>query len=159
MWKSCSKNLKPKSHKACILVYLYFEYYFDTTFMNPGILIIEDEEHVRETIALLLQNADYRVKTLSGGEGLYEAIESFQPDVILLDIILKNEDGRTICKGLKSNPETSAIPVVILSAVPEIYNTISEVGANDVISKPFNERTLLSRIQRQLSNSASANLC
>ncbi|WP_207531701.1 response regulator [Desertivirga arenae] len=127
--------------------------------MNPGILIIEDEEHVRETIALLLQNADYRVKALSGGEGLYEAIDTFQPDVILLDIILKNEDGRTLCKELKSNPETSVIPIVILSAVPEIYNTISEVGANDVISKPFDERTLLSRIQRQLSNSASANLC
>ena len=119
--------------------------------MNPGILIIEDEEHVRETLTLLLENADYRVKALAGTTGLNEAIQEFKPDVILLDIILKNEDGRTICLDLKSNPKTSSIPILILSAIPEIYNTISEVGANDVISKPFEERTLLSRIQRQLS--------
>jgi DNA-binding response OmpR family regulator len=126
--------------------------------MSSGILIIEDEEHVRETLALLLENADYRVETLEGSEDLYETINEFKPNLILLDIILKNEDGRTICLNLKSNPETQHIPIIFLSAVPEIYNTIIELGANDVISKPFEERILLCRIERQLSNAAFPNL-
>lgn len=125
--------------------------------MTSGILIIEDEEHVRETLALLLENAEYRVETLDGSDNLYETIEEFKPSLILLDIILKNEDGRTICQNLRDNQQTAHIPIIFLSAVPEIYNTISDVGANDVISKPFDERTLLSRIERQLSNFANAN--
>jgi len=126
--------------------------------MTPGILIIEDDEYIRETLKLLLENVEYRVIALANGERLKELIDEFKPDVILLDIILNNEDGRTICRGLKSDPETCNIPIVILSAVPEIYNTINDAGANDVVAKPFDERTLLNRIERQLSNSAFTRL-
>lgn len=122
--------------------------------MCQRVLIIEDEEHVRETLALLLEDAGFMVRSCATGKNIFNTIDEFYPDLILLDIMLEDLDGRDICRALKQNPRTSSIPVVILSAVSEIYNTISEVGANDIVAKPFDERTLLNRINRQLSNSA-----
>ena len=121
--------------------------------MSNRVLFIEDEDNVRETISLLLQGAGYVVRTYATGENIFEKISEFKPDLILLDIILGDLDGREICRDIKSNPETTHIPVIILSAVPEIYNTIMDVGANDIVAKPFEENVLLSRIQRQLFNS------
>jgi len=115
--------------------------------------VIEDEEHVRETLQLLLTNAGYQVTASANGKNIFELIEEFNPSLILLDILLDEMDGRDICKAVKSTPLTASIPIIILSAVQDIYNSIIEFGANDVVSKPFDERTLLNRIERQLSNS------
>lgn len=120
--------------------------------MDKRILVIEDEDNVRETLDLILANAGFSVRTSATGIDIFNIIEQFHPDVILLDVMLDEIDGRDICKAIKQNPATNQIPVVMLSAVPDIYNAISDVGANDVISKPFDENILLSRIERQLTN-------
>ena len=121
--------------------------------MDRRILVIEDEDNVRETIDLLLRNAGFTVQSFPTGKEVFSAIGNFNPDVILLDVMLDDMDGRDICKSIKSDPVTHHIPVLMLSGVPDVYNAIADVGANDVISKPFDEKTLINRIERQLSNS------
>ena len=121
--------------------------------MDKKVVIVEDEDNVRETIELLLTNAGFTVKSFATGNEILRTIQEFNPDVILLDVILGDIDGRDICREIKTNSITSHIPVIMLSGVPDVYNAILDVGANDVISKPFDETTLLNRIDRQLSNS------
>ena len=121
--------------------------------MDKKVVIVEDEDNVRETIELLLTNAGFTVKSFATGNEILRTIQEFNPDVILLDVMLGDIDGRDICREIKTNSITSHIPVIMLSGVPDVYNAILDVGANDVISKPFDETTLLNRIDRQLSNS------
>jgi CheY-like chemotaxis protein len=120
--------------------------------MEQKILVIEDDDIVRDTLELLLSYKGYEVATSSNGVDAIDQVSEFQPDLILTDIFLGESDGRIICQLLKSNPETSHIPVIIMSgSSSEIYNTIVGVGANDVVLKPFDEETLMHRVHRQLS--------
>jgi DNA-binding response OmpR family regulator len=121
--------------------------------MDRRVIIVEDEDNVRETLELLLTNAGFKVQSSATGANIFNTIHDFNPDIILLDVILDNLDGRDICRSIKDDPTTRHIPVIMLSGVPDVYNAILDVGANDVVAKPFDEMTLLSRIERQLSNS------
>ena len=116
------------------------------------IFVIEDDDIVRDTVELLLRYKGYQVITSATGRDVLERIEEFKPDLILTDIFLGELDGREICQCVKNNPKTNHIPIIIMSgAASEIYNTIAGVGANDVVLKPFDEQTLMSRVQRQLT--------
>ena len=120
--------------------------------MAQRILVIEDDDFVRDTIEVLLKGHGYKVYTSPDGLDVLPQIAESQPDLVLTDIFLGESDGRLICQEIKSNPDTSHIPVIIMSGSSgEIYNTISAVGANDVVLKPFDELTLLNRVSRQLS--------
>ena len=116
------------------------------------ILVIEDDDIVRDTIELLLRYSDFQVISSSTGLDVLSKVDEFKPDLILTDIFLGELDGRVICQSIKSNPETTHIPIIIMSgSASEIYNTIIGVGANDVVLKPFDEQTLMNRVHRQLS--------
>ena len=116
------------------------------------IFVIEDDDIVRDTIELLLRYKGFQVLTSSNGLDAISKIEEFKPDLILTDIFLGESDGRVICQSVKNNPATHHIPIIIMSgAATEIYNTIIGVGANDIVLKPFDETTLMSRVERQLS--------
>lgn len=119
--------------------------------MKRRILVIEDDDIVRETVQLLLEYKGYEVYTSSNGINIYSIVEEFKPNLVLTDIFLGEADGRVICQEIKRNPKTNHIPVIIMSGASDIYNTISGVGANDIVSKPFDEQTLINRLQRQLS--------
>jgi DNA-binding response OmpR family regulator len=134
-------------HSTCIKFVLFI-----VKNMKRRILVIEDDDIVRDTVELLLRYKGFKVETSSDGLDIETKISEFQPDLILTDIFLGESDGRLICQSLKTNPETSHIPIIIMSgAAGEIYNTISGVGANDIVLKPFDEQTLITRVQRQLT--------
>jgi DNA-binding response OmpR family regulator len=120
--------------------------------MDKRVIVVEDEDNVRETLDILLSNAGFDVRSSATGTDIFTTIQEFNPDIILLDVMLDDLDGRDICKAIKENEVTSHIPVIMLSGVSDVYNAIADVGANDVVSKPFDEQTLLKRIERQLSN-------
>ena len=115
------------------------------------ILVIEDDDIVRDTVKLLLEYKGYEVITSANGSNARTIIEKFNPHLVLTDIYLGDADGRIICQEIKNNPKTSHIPVVIMSGSPDIYNSIAGVGANDIVLKPFDEQTLMNRLQRQLT--------
>jgi len=121
--------------------------------MRARILLVEDEEMTRETIELLLTSNQYLVQSCPTGKNILETVADFSPNLIVLDILLGELDGRELCKELKANPVYRNIPIIVISGAPDIYNSIASSGANDIVLKPFEERTLMNRIERQLANS------
>jgi DNA-binding response OmpR family regulator len=120
--------------------------------MSKRILVVDDDESVRDSIEILLNIAGFHVFKSATGSDIFQTIQFSRPDLILLDIHLGDSDGREICKAVKTNPATSAIPIIMVSAEEKIYNAIVTSGANDVVSKPFTEDVLLSRVHRQLAS-------
>jgi CheY-like chemotaxis protein len=108
------------------------------------ILVVDDEHSLRETIRSVLEFEGYRVVTANNGrEGIDLLKKILRPCLILLDIMMPNMDGRDFLDGLRSDPATASIPVVVISAC--------EWSAGDTvarIAKPFRLETLLTTIQR-----------
>jgi len=114
------------------------------------ILVIEDDADVLAAVESILTVKGFEVYTSSTGLDAMSLVEEKKPSLVITDIFLGDVDGRIICQSIKNNPQTSHIPIIIISGKPEIYNTIQHVGANDVVLKPFNHETLLQRVERQL---------
>lgn len=118
--------------------------------MNIGhILIIEDEEHIVELIKFNLENNGYKVSFATDGQKGLELIESEQPDLVLLDLMLPKVDGIDICNRIKNNKNLKEIPIIMLTAKSGETDKIIglEIGADDYITKPFSVRELLARIK------------
>lgn len=119
--------------------------------MKKKILVIDDDHDILEILALLLAEKGYRVKTLTRGETVFENIKAFQPDLVLLDIMLAGMDGRQICKDIKLNKLTHMLPVILISGTHDLKELLDLSGApNDFVAKPFDIDQLLERIAIQL---------
>ena len=114
------------------------------------ILVIDDDLDILSVMEILLSMKGYNVEVTAKGENTFPKIETFKPDLILLDVLISGYDGRVICKQLKSNEETKHIPVIMFSAHPGAAAAISDYGADDFIAKPFNVNVLLEKINEQL---------
>lgn len=114
------------------------------------ILVIDDDLDILSVMEILLSMRGYNVEVTAKGENTFPKIETFKPDLILLDVLISGYDGRVICKQLKSNEETKHIPVIMFSAHPGAAATIADYGANDFISKPFDVDHLLKKVKEQL---------
>ncbi|MCR5833872.1 MAG: response regulator transcription factor [Selenomonadaceae bacterium] len=114
------------------------------------ILVVDDEDSIRELLTIHLRKNGYEVMTAADGK---EAIaKAFAADLILLDVMMPEPDGFEVCRILKSNPSTTAIPVIMLTAKAEEIDKVIglELGADDYISKPFSARELIARIKAVL---------
>ena len=114
------------------------------------ILIVDDDVDILSVLGILLSMKDFIVDVTSKGANTFSKIETFKPDLILLDVLLSGFDGRTICKQLKSNEQTRHIPVIMFSAHPGAAAFITEYGANDFIAKPFDAVNLIEKVNAQL---------
>ncbi len=122
---------------------------------NPParILVIDDSSLNRQFISSALKSRDFDVVlTKSGEEGL-ASIKDKLPEAILLDIMMPDEDGYSVCRKFKSNPRLSHIPIIFLTAVDTIEDKLKgfEIGAADFITKPFNHKELIARVRTQVS--------
>jgi len=116
--------------------------------LSKKILVIDDEKNIRELIKFNLEAEDYKVVTAATGkEGLELIDNSF--DLIVLDLMLPEVDGLTVCKKIRNNENYSFIPIIMLTAKSEEVDKILglEIGADDYITKPFSPRELLARIK------------
>ncbi len=116
------------------------------------VFIVEDEKDLVELLTYNLEKDGYRVLSEMDGEAALKKIPEKMPDLVLLDLMLPKTDGLTVCKTLKSNPKTSHIPVVMLTAKGEESDKIVglELGADDYITKPFSVKELLARVRAVL---------
>lgn len=115
------------------------------------ILAVDDDNDILEVLQFILEDSGYEVETLSDGHYLFEKINAHAPDLILLDIMLGNLDGRELCKKVKLKDETHNIPVILISASHNIESSMNQQGApNAFLAKPFDINDLLSVIKRQL---------
>ena len=110
------------------------------------LLIIDDDEDISAMLFLLLRAKDFEVAVVTKSEDIFHKIKNFQPDIILLDVFLTGYDGRVICKQLKFHPDFKHIPVIMVSGDDEILQTVDHYGANGYVKKPFDEKTLLTKI-------------
>lgn len=122
------------------------------------ILVIEDERDLAELIAFNLEKEGFRCLREADGTSGLETARSELPDLILLDLMLPGLMGTEICKILKKNEKTAAIPIMMLTARGEEIDRVVgfEVGADDYIVKPFSIRELLLRIRAVLRRAAPA---
>ncbi len=116
------------------------------------ILVVDDDIDILSVMEILLSMKGFEVEVTSKGENTFPKIESFKPDLILLDVLISGHDGRAICKQLKSNKSTRHIPIIMFSAHPGAAATISDYGADDFIAKPFDVNNLMQKVNNQLNS-------
>lgn len=117
--------------------------------MADCIMIVEDEEKIRETVAEFLQAEGYETISAKDGEEALQLFGKKQPDLVILDLMLPKVDGLEVCKELRQN---SAVPVIMVTARNEEIDKLLglELGADDYITKPFSLRELKARIKAVL---------
>lgn len=125
---------------------------------KTNILIIEDEDDIRELVKYNLQRENFGVLEAESGEAGLALFERMTPDLILLDLMLPGKDGLEICRILKRDAKTQNIPVVMMTARGEESDIITglELGAEDYIVKPFSPKVLGARVKAVLRRKTSA---
>lgn len=116
------------------------------------ILAVDDEESILQLLEYTLSREGYEVQTIASGGRVPDAVREFQPDLVILDLMLPEVDGMELCRKIKSNPKTQHLPVIMLTAKSEESDVISglELGADDYITKPFSPKVLIARIRAVL---------
>lgn len=120
---------------------------------SEKILIIEDEKAIGDLLIYNLQKEGYMAvrHALTGESGL-EEVRKFEPDLIFLDWMLPEMNGLDVCRKLKNQPETSRIPIIMLTAKSEESDIIVglELGADDYVTKPFSAKLVIARMRAVL---------
>lgn len=119
---------------------------------KQSVLVVEDEEDILALLHFNLIKAGYNADCASHGEEALKAVAAKKPDLILLDLMLPGIDGLEICRRLRSDAETSEIPIIMLTARGEEEDIVRglEIGADDYVTKPFSLKVLLARVQTVL---------
>ncbi len=122
---------------------------------NKKVLIVDDEEHIRELIKFNLKKEGYDTEVAVNGTEALKIIRENKFDLILLDLMLPEIDGLEVCKEIRRNEETSDIPVMMITAKGEEFDKVLglELGADDYITKPFSIRELMARVKALLRRS------
>ncbi|MCT4534277.1 response regulator transcription factor [Halodesulfovibrio sp.] len=126
--------------------------------MTNTILLVEDDEDIRQLLTFTFEAAGFDVITRADGQEGLDAATAEMPDVVILDIMLPSMSGLDICKELKRNADTESIPVIMLTARGEEVDRVVglELGADDYVVKPFSPRELVLRVRAVLKRNAPA---
>ena len=126
--------------------------------MAKKILIVDDDSDFVEAITLILRPKKFEVVAAYNGKEGIEKVKSERPDLIVLDVMMPEKDGYSVCKELKSDPQWSHIPVLLLTAVVSHVPTTRftqqmgmETEADDYIDKPVEPEVLVKRIEALLA--------
>ncbi|MCX4318029.1 MAG: response regulator transcription factor, partial [Lachnospiraceae bacterium] len=113
------------------------------------ILIVDDDANIAELISLYLTKEFYEVRIVEDGERALQVFDTFQPNLILLDLMLPGIDGYQVCREIRTR---SNIPIIMLSAKGEIFDKVLglELGADDYMIKPFDSKELVARVKAVL---------
>lgn len=126
--------------------------------MKTKILVVDDEPDVLDLVTYNLGQAGFQTETAADGAEALRKARSISPDLILLDLMLPEMDGLEVCKLLRRDSKTSAIPVIMLTArASEIDRIVGlELGAVDYVPKPFSPRELVLRVKKRLEQNGGA---
>lgn len=113
------------------------------------ILVVDDEKNICELLGLYLRKDNYEVDFAYDGNMALEKFKTFEPDMVLLDIMLPGMDGWEVCREIR---KTSSVPIIMISAKGETFDKVLglELGADDYVTKPFDTKEVLARIKSVL---------
>jgi DNA-binding response OmpR family regulator len=117
--------------------------------MKKKILIVDDDSGIRDIFSIIFEKAGYSIEVIEDGNIVFQN-KFIVPDLFLIDRLISGVDGLDICRYLKNNPETNNIPVVMISASPDIGPAALNAGADDYIEKPFDLSYLLNVVEKNL---------
>ena len=117
--------------------------------VKQKILIVDDDNNIAELISLYLTKECYDTKIVNDGEEALHAFEHYNPNLILLDLMLPGIDGYQVCREIRAK---SDVPIIMLSAKGEVFDKVLglELGADDYILKPFDSKELVARVKAVL---------
>ncbi|TJW42080.1 MAG: response regulator [Mesorhizobium sp.] len=131
-----------------------------TTLCPPRLIVVDDEEGVRETLAEYLGQQGFDVRTAEGGRALDAHLAAGSADLIMLDVNMPGEDGFAIARRLRAS---SSVPIIMVTAAGDVIDRVVglEIGADDYVAKPFDLRELHSRLRavlRRLQRSSQSDV-
>lgn len=116
---------------------------------NGKILVVDDDKNICELLGLYLENEGYNVYSVNDGESAVREFQMFQPDLVILDIMLPRMDGWQVCREIR---KVSEKPIIMVTAKGETFDKVLglELGADDYIVKPFDPKEIVARIKAVL---------
>jgi len=126
--------------------------------MASRVLIVEDERDIRDLVLFHLEREGFQVSSASSGEEALRQVRHASPDLVLLDLMLPAMGGLEVCRKLRQDPATVALPIVMLTAKSDEVDRVLglELGADDYIVKPFSPKELLARVRAVLRRAKPA---
>ena len=120
----------------------------------PTILLVDDDETIRESLAWRLENLGYRVLAAALGREALRVAREEPPDAVILDICLPDVDGLRVCRALMEDPRTCDVPVIILSAVDDrdIVRRCRAAGGQFFLAKPFDLNVLVTVLEQAVGD-------
>ena len=121
---------------------------------KSNILVVEDEQDIRNLLVFNLEKNDFNVQAVDNGEKALSLIRSNNYDLILLDLMIPDISGFDLTRILKNDDETSEVPIIMLTAKGEESDIVKglEIGAQDYITKPFSVKVLVARINKIINS-------
>jgi two-component system, OmpR family, response regulator len=120
----------------------------------PHLLLVDDDEDILSLLTNFFRKHGHAVSVAEDGDGMFAALEQHKIDLVILDVMLKHEDGFSLCRRLRA---TSTLPIIMLTAVADHTDRVVglELGADDYLTKPFDQRELLARVKAVLRRTAA----
>lgn len=133
---------------------LIFDSYKGRTAMATKILVVDDDINICDILRMYLEREGYEVKMAHDGEEGVLTFKRFEPDLVLLDIMLPMKDGWQVCREIR---ETSSVPIIMITAKGEVFDKVLglELGADDFIVKPFDTKEVTARVKAVLRRYAA----
>ena len=121
------------------------------------ILVVEDDRDIAELMSMYLARAGHTTELLASGASAVRRVGVVRPDLVILDLMLPGQDGRSICRAMRADPDTAEVPIIMLTARGEEADRIVglELGADDYVTKPFSPKELVARVARAAAPDAA----
>jgi two-component system alkaline phosphatase synthesis response regulator PhoP len=123
------------------------------------ILLVDDEEDILEFLSYNLIKEGYKIKTANNGKSALKILEKFNPDLIILDVMMPEMDGIEVCESIRKNEKNDDVLILFLTARSEDYSELAgfSAGADDYITKPIKPKLLVSRVNAILKRKRKTN--
>jgi len=120
--------------------------------MSNKVLVVEDEKKLAMLLKDYLEQSGFLVSVIDDGNNVIDEVSRFQANIVLLDIMLPNKDGITLCKEIRQNPAFQYLPIIMTTAkIEEIDRLLGlEIGADDYVCKPYSPREVVARVKALL---------